>query len=275
MITKHYKTIDSFNQKQESIRILIEIQKVCLKLRLHFYLAYGTLLGAIRHKGFIPWDDDVDIWMPRKDYEVFIKEFNNHCTPEFKLKSWHTDIDYPIIVAKVVSKRTYIEEKCFKPIEGMGIWVDIFPLDTVTKSNIKAIQEEVKLEHRRWMSLYHQSTLCSKIKLFFYNLIQKDTKFSDINLKPSYFMNLIYALSYSIEDSDKLVSPSSAVEFSKYFDAEDFKSTIDADFEGHKFPIPVGYDNILKTLYGNYMKLPPIAKQKMDKHLKKAIWLDK
>ena len=114
--------------KQYSFAILKDIKKVCEELKLTYFLDGGTLLGAIRHNGFIPWDDDIDVSMPRPDYEIFIREYNKYCNKNYKLKSITTDLKYGIPYAKI-SDTTTILYKFGRNAFGQGLSVDIFPID--------------------------------------------------------------------------------------------------------------------------------------------------
>lgn len=259
--------------KRVGLDVLDEISRVCGLLNINFYLAYGTLLGAIRHKGYIPWDDDLDIWMFRKDYELFKIEFNKCCKPEFRLWTYDNRDDYPYLMTKVMSMRTEIREKYFKTIPNFGIWVDIFPLDYVSEETRKAIPEMIKLEHRRWCALFKQSTFIGKTKLFLYNLIQNDTSFKDFKEKPIFFSKRIHELHSCIQPYEEIKSPTSENSIKNlFYTAKDFDSFMIVPFEDRLYPIPSGYDNLLKTIYGDYMKYPPLAKQKLDKHFMKIKW---
>ena len=265
------KNLTLKERKEIGMEILDEIKRICEKLNIRFYLAYGTLLGAIRHKGFIPWDDDIDIWVFRNDYEKLIKEFNKLCKPDYHIWTYYDKEDYPYLMAKAVSLKTTVREKFSKKIEGIGIWVDIFPIDYVSIENTIAIPEMVKLEHRRWCSLFRKSTIIGKTKLLIYNLIQDDTTYHDFFEKPAFFTKGIHKLHACSIPSDKVKSPTSENSIKNLtYSTKSFDKIILTPFENRFYPIPAGYDHILKTVYGNYMKLPPKAKQKLDKHLMMA-----
>ena len=267
------KSLTIEERKQIGLEILDEIQRVCKILDIKFYLAYGTLLGAIRHKGYIPWDDDIDIWVFRKDYEILKKEFNNLCKPEYKLWTYDNRDDYPYLMTKIVCLKTEIREKYFKDLSDFGLWVDVFTLDYISPKTKAAIPQMVKLEHRRWCALFKQSTIFAKIKLFFYNLIQNDTSFKDFSIKPRVLTKEIHRLHSCTEKFDKISSPASERSLkSFFFDASDFDKTLYVPFEDRIYPVPEGYDDLLKTVYGNYMEYPPIAQRKLDKHFMKIKW---
>jgi lipopolysaccharide cholinephosphotransferase len=116
--------------------ILTAIDKICTKHNLRYYLIAGTLLGAVRHKGFIPWDDDADIALPRKDYETLIKHANKWLPAEYELVSGDKTPHYPYQFARIQDKRTtYILRRSFDYVGGVPI--DIFPLDGMTSNPIK------------------------------------------------------------------------------------------------------------------------------------------
>ena len=254
-------------RKEYGMQVLDEIVRVCDLLGIKYYLAYGTLLGAIRHKGFIPWDDDIDIWIFRSDYEKFLKEFNKICLPDFKLLTY-TNAGYPYLMSKVVSLKTSVREKLMKPYKDLGIWVDIFPIDFVSNENTIAIPEMVKLEHRRWCALFRYSTFLGKLKLFFYNLIQLDTTFKDFFIEPSIFTREIHKKHACTIKSSNVKSPTSERSIRDLvYPSICFEKSIECDFENRKYQIPSGYKDLLKIVYGDYMKLPPVAKRKLDKHL--------
>ena len=264
----------TFEERQQiGLEILDEIERVCNKLGLKFYLAYGTLLGAIRHKGYIPWDDDIDIWMSRADYNVFVKEFRNNCSPDFDVMSYQDNPAYPFLATKIVSKKTYVEEKLLKPIKGLGVWVDLFPLDYVSHESAALTETLIKLEHRRWVALYSVSTLFAKIKLFFYDKIQKDTSKKDFKTLPGTITQEINRISECTTPSAFFRSPTSERSMILFYNTDDFKEQVMVPFEDRTYPVPSGYKNLLKVIYYDYMKLPPEKSRKREQHLKKANWI--
>lgn len=112
------------------LEILKEIDRICTKYNIQYWLEGGSMLGAVRHHGFIPWDDDLDIAMFREDYERFLKIAQKELKPEYFLQTHEIEREYPLFFAKVRKNNTYIEEECFLSLNfHKGIFVDIFPVD--------------------------------------------------------------------------------------------------------------------------------------------------
>lgn len=258
-------TIDE--RKKLGLGILEEISRVSEVLGTKFYLAFGTLLGAIRHKGYIPWDDDIDIWMFRDDYEKFLEHFNEIASPRYTVYSTKNIENYPYLMPKVMDNATHVREKFFAECPYLGIWVDIFPIDYLSQEGIDAARALTKLEQRRWCALYHQSTWIGKLKLIGYNMIQRDTRMSDLNMNPADLVNEIHRIHRCTEVHDQVRSPSSADSFYIFYNTHCFDKTIMVPFETLSMPIPSGYDELLRTVYGDYMTPPPVSKQKLARHL--------
>lgn len=113
----------------EILRIMDEIHRVCTKNGLTYYLVGGTLLGAVRHQGFIPWDDDLDIAMPRADFDRFIHIAEKELGSEFYLNWITTNPKYWLFFPKICLRNTTFDEGVIKKDIPMGIFIDIFPLD--------------------------------------------------------------------------------------------------------------------------------------------------
>ena len=109
---------------------LLAVDKVCREHALHYYIYDGTMLGAVRHKGFIPWDDDLDIAMPREDYETFITYANEWLEEPYEFVSYETDSTYPLPFGKVQDASTTLIERPHLPYLG-GLYIDVFPIDGV------------------------------------------------------------------------------------------------------------------------------------------------
>ena len=262
------------NIKECGIGILEEILRVSKYLDLDFYLAYGTLLGAVRHKGFIPWDDDIDIWMKRKDYEVFISEFNNVSKERYKLYYTSNISNYPFRMPKIVDKKTHVREKYLKDFDFLGVWVDLFSLDYVSVSNKDCIDKYMILEHRRWCALYKQSTIIGKLKLIGYNLIDKNTSLKDFKSTSAVYTNELHDLFRCTDYSSEIRCPASINDAKRLYNAKDFSSAVFLPFESLELPVPCGYQNVLQRTYGDYMKLPPLASRKIHKHIMKSFFTD-
>ena len=114
----------------QELQILLEFQRVCQLLGLRYYLTAGTLLGAVRHRGFIPWDDDVDVAMPRADYDRLFREGPALLGPEYLLQDYRTEPNFPYYFGKLRLRGTRAEEPVLRAINmDQGIYIDLFPLD--------------------------------------------------------------------------------------------------------------------------------------------------
>lgn len=239
------------------VEILDEIVRICESNNLRYYLVGGTLLGAIRHKGFIPWDDDLDIAMPRQDYERFCELCKTQLDSKYFLHNAQTDDKYWLIFGKIRKKGTEINEKSIKNIDTeKGIYVDIFPLDnapverkrTRTKiikiiSNVIYFKSGIELNYSRKQKLI--AHMLAPLSIKFLNRIQLKLMTLDENKNYPYYIN--YGSNY---DTLKQTIPKD-----KY---EPYKL---AEFENKQYRVPNDTDYVLRRIYNDYMELPPVEKR--------------
>lgn len=239
--------------KQVELNILIKVDKICREKNINYFLFGGTLIGAVRHKGFIPWDDDIDISMLREDYNrlAYVIQNEDYGLNFLRIEE-NSDTIYPY--GKICDKNTVIEEMNFKNVVGYGVFIDVFPFDYLPEDK----QARTKLK-RKYFRMYQLLTHSSRTgyvktnsvitnikrslafhlsKMFNTNyLVNKmNSDFIELNAQKSNLVGLAWAFAWSIED---------------------YQSTSEVMFEGHSFLAPKNPDRVLKTHFGDYMKLPP------------------
>ena len=252
--------------KQIELDILKEIADFCDKNNLTYYITYGTLIGAIRHKGFIPWDDDVDIQMPREDYEKFIKIFKHEylsaVVPGTPLSK------HPIV--KVINTRTVKIETVFNYPNGyLGVDVDIFPIDGTPsdEAEFKKWYDELMKNFKK-LSIAGEKLRGSfkhRIKMLVLKAFTRSTKhylkkIDELHSRYSYSDSEFVGSIACLYNSPKNRVPKSC-----------FENTVDVEFEGIKFKAPAEYDYVLRSIYGDYMQLPPEEKR-VTHHSNKMYW---
>lgn len=129
------ETVNVRDLQLKILDILSEVDKACKTHHLRYYIMAGTLLGAVRHKGFIPWDDDLDIGMPRADYEIFVKKWSKFLPSYLEMIHAENDSEYPLSFAKIQDARTTLIERKHLKYTG-GIYIDVFPLDGVPSNRL-------------------------------------------------------------------------------------------------------------------------------------------
>ena len=242
--------------------MLYEFDKVCKKYGLTYFFMYGSLIGAVRHHGFIPWDDDLDVAMPREDYEKFIKLSDEFKEPLF-LQTPYTDPEYFYTPARIRNSNTTAVVEMFRYAGfNQGIWFSIFPLD-------------------RWDDNGGEERYAEIRKLVMHNSTYMRVKNPDLDEKnkarvaaylaehrdPLKDYEEIQRLASSCKDPDSkhcIVAVITQTQYNKkLFDAEDFAKTVPLNFEGLEIMAPSGYDHLLRTTYGDYMQLPPVEERGM------------
>lgn len=243
--------------------ILKEIDKVCKKNNIKYCLYAGTLLGAVRHGGFIPWDDDLDIAMLREDYERFLSVALRDLSPEFFLQTYHTDKKYISFYAKLRKNNTIYEEPISNGIHK-GIFVDIFPLDKKIKKGFFLECNRIKLSiliHYHYLAGNNPVQMYPRLNKKFIKFIFRHIRI-DRNKTKQKIETLLQKYNHN-KDCTNIVSWSITPKYTTCFQKEWFDDFIDVNFENINFPIPIGYHEILTTCYGDYMILPPEEKRSL------------
>lgn len=247
--------------QNEELQILKKIIKFLEENDIKYFVMYGTLLGAIRHKGFIPWDDDIDIAILRPDYEKLIKllkDRNNVIENEFQAIGFELEnSDQPFI--KAVNKNIEVIDKnnC-----DQNLWIDIFPLDIVEENSNKFFERVFRLRNLYWFkrSEYRGYRYCenNKIKEF----VEKILKFIFKPLKFEKFVEyyIDYCKKYENKNTNFIANPIWGA-YVNIFPKKMFEETAKYQFEDIEVIGPKDYDLFLKTCYGDYMKLPPEDKR--------------
>jgi len=248
--------------KEIELDILRVFHDFCVKNNIRYFISHGTLLGTIRYKGFIPWDDDVDVLVPREDYNRLLKLFED--SDQYRLFAFEKNEKYLYPYAKLCDMTTRKVEPGYDNGLDLGVDMDIFPLDA-WGSDLEQAKREVKTLRKNMLYLglskLEKPDSVNPVKRFIKGIVMAWCK--------------LYGSKHYVR---KLISESTKHEYkgSAYLGdrawcvykerdiipAEVFEKAIEVEFEGEKFFAPVGYDAYLTSLYGDYMPEPPKEKQK-------------
>ena len=261
--------IDIDEMKQIQLNILSDVAEFCERNGLRYFLSGGTMLGAVRHKGFIPWDDDIDIQMPRPDYNRFIHEYAHKY---YEVCCWDTDKKYLCTYAKVSDRRTLLVENG-EFGRKIGINIDVFPVDGLPEGDRKIDYTISK------MKILWGLIVCATVKDITKRTRMKKIEISIMRLfyklfpLQSYFTGLAIktAQKYPFDNSDKVATLVWGYGQKEVISRSTAKEYVKCDFEGHQFNIPKNYEDYLMHIYGDYMKLPPES-ERVYKHYANASW---
>lgn len=247
------------------LEIIKEIVRVCDENNITYYISGGTYLGSVRHKGFIPWDDDADIAMPRTEFNKFMKIAAQNLKSNFELKSYELDSEYPYYVPKVVDHSVKLLDKSGVTDKVVPAWVDVFPLDGMPKSGMVQPIHKFNLLAKR--ALYNLSS--------FDDIVKVDTKNRPLIEKVLIWFGKNTSIFQKLDSKKRMDSitktlrkyPDNTSEvYMNFMGSYKFKSILNKkeiygngasyEFEGLQLNGPENYDDYLTVIYGDYMKLP-------------------
>lgn len=262
------KELNADEIKKCSLDALVYIDKICKENNITWWLCGGTLLGAVRHKGFIPWDDDIDIMMPRKDFERLYTVFPKDGV--YRFLTIDDSKSFPYTYGKIEDTTTYKDEVIRSKFQRIGVDVDVFPIDNLPSdySECEMYYEKIArvgllfsgltLSYGKGKTLL--STIQKNVFVFTMRLLEFLGGVSYIKIQER-FMRL--AQKYNKSECDYWgITCISHYGIKERNRKSDYERTVMVDFEGYQFPAPKGYRTYLRQLYGeNYMELPPIEKR--------------
>lgn len=283
------KKISFEEMKQISLDILTDVAQYCDSHNIRYYICGGTLLGAVRHKGFIPWDDDIDILMPRPDYLKFVQNYNGS-NKRYLVKSIENSPDYWRTFAKVFDLNTYLKEECIRvPKKDNGVFIDIFPVDGLPKSRF---HQAIIFKEQEFMNFLYHGSAWNYTRSFKYadskdrfakikgrlRTILKYIAITALNPLPtSLLIRLINknAMRFDYNQADEVA----AIVDCHYGGIRErmpkniFEKQIPFEFEKQIFWGSAAWKLYLTNMYGDFMELPPVE-NRVTHHDFVAYWKD-
>lgn len=252
--------------------IMEEFQRVCEKHDIKYSIAYGTLIGAVRHQGFIPWDDDVDIIMSREELEKFCKIYEKEGNKKFFLQTKYTDENYPYNVVRLRKNGTaMIYETWEKAGFHQGIYIDIFPIDHIPDNKVKWFFQKwsiifltpIRISQNKEIFIKGGASVNGKIKRMIYPFTKLFPKKGCQKLEDKIIKKYNVCKTKKVGiicEGQPLLNLTGSMQ---PFDSKFMDEYIEINFNGKKFMCIKEYDKLLKLHYGNYMLMPP----EKDRHM--------
>lgn len=244
--------------QQVQLMILKDFIEICDKYDLNYYLFYGTLIGAVRHKGFIPWDDDIDVIMFRDEYEKLIEVLKHEMTDKYEILEPRYQNDYFLLFAKMCLKDTKYDEYWVKHVEfNLGIFIDIFVLDNVPDNKYK------RFLYKKYCWALDKLLTMNVVKIIKpYPLYMRalsnsmNTLLTTLRVNPKHLRKKAQKVfrKYEHDDTEYVCDLTEDSQF--ILKREDLEPPIKVPFEDIEAKIPRNYDYILKLIYGDYMRIP-------------------
>ena len=251
------------------VKTLESIDKCCRENNIKYSLCWGTMIGAIRHHGFIPWDDDIDVMMPRDDYNRFLEVYNDEKYGVYTPKKNKNCIQ---IITKIFDKRTcafYYNH----PKSLFGVWVSIFPYDNAPDENLRQWEKRrdflLKLYHIKTTRFFTTNSLKKRLGKVLLKMLV--LPFSSIWINNKLEACLTKFNGYQTKNI--CIWPGIPYNEFKYYPKELLDDFIDIQFENVKTRIIRRYDEFLRLRYGDYMELPPKS-ERIPKHNYKVFYID-
>lgn len=257
---------DDLKRLQEiELKILLEFDKVCSKLGLNYSICGGTLIGAVRHKGFIPWDDDIDVAMLREDYEKFIAEGQKLLPDNLFIQTYESDKDYIHNFAKIINLSTKLIERDTRNQKSKnGIYIDIFPIDAISDNRfrrkidnflVSTIYKVKNSSNILWIKNTRSRT--SRLIKYIMFPLAKCIGTQNLNRLETYVKVRNNKKGNKLTYGDYYLFPSYGFENMNTMPVDIFKETQRITFEGYEVLAVKDWDTYLTATYGDYMQLPP------------------
>lgn len=257
------KEIQVQELKQIQQKLLKELHNYCDKHNLCYYLTYGTLIGAIRHKGYIPWDDDVDVFLPRNDYTYLLNHFNADVDNGVSVVSNELNTDYYLPFAKIIDTNTIMIEEVNSSFK-LGVYIDVFPLDNLS-DNYNEAKAIIRKAFRYNKLLMLKNISVNPNRKWYKNVVLCLGRLSSSLLSRKWIIRKINEQGCNRnEQFTKYIGVLTGISYgdeSRVFESKWFEERILSPFENNSYFIPQGYDRFLRHLYGDYMTPPPKEQQ--------------
>jgi len=268
------KRISDNELKDIMLEGLIIFRNQCQNYNLKYYLAYGSLLGAVRHHGFIPWDDDIDIWMPRKDYDKLIQLSGNFSCGSWEVVSNQINSNYLFPFSKFCNSKTVTPPSRFRNGYLYGVCIDLFPLESSlegqTELDVRSMMNDISNKYGTMMGRYYVFSSnssfidsCKQMVWRLYAMIKYPSYSKIIDMQDAEFRK------QGMKKGDFYYCCQTHLR--NIWNIDDFGSGVELLFENHKFIVPNNYDAVLKSLYGDYWQLPEES-ERMSPHDFNAYW---
>lgn len=249
----------------KELESLTYFEEFCKKHELRWYLLGGCVIGAVRHGGFIPWDDDVDVAMPRPDYEHFLRIARQEFKYPYEVLTIDTDENYIFPFAKIIDKRAKVRTTSRKNEQIWNVWVDVFPLDSMPKNKIHFTIRKYHILYRRMMFLFSCFDDMVSVNKKNRPFIEKAMIKLGSTIHPDRFLNTTNQIRkfnrclrrYRFSRGYYIINLMGIYKFRSLMERPIYGKKTEIPFEGVKFRVPEQYELYLEKIYGDYMALPP------------------